>query len=1360
MAAAYGALQPSWRWDFQADLIHTSAGFASTLGDAAADGAYAPDDLFARVHDKDRADLAMRMRAHAATGEGALEVTFCVPTQARGDVHFLLRAMAIRSEACVPSQLICVLVDITMSHTQTERLLAHQDRVTAMLQQTGAAFFEFDRDLVCIHYSHPGDGLLGARNEQALGRSVTDMLPDAVAVQVLRDVADGRCGPVENLDMPLVHKDGSTRWLRWSVYPLTRDGVTNGCRLIVLDVSDQKDSERALAESQKRFADAMSFSGECVYELDQSGRFVFASSAALDVFGVRAEALIGRNVFDFLVGEVPDGEASWSAYTDKVGVWNEREALLRDDSGDRRWVSFSGRVLRDSTGKMQGVRGVARNQTSQRMAQRRLEESEKRFAALADLSGECVVEVDSQGRYTFASAAAKAVFGVEPEALIGLSPVDLLAEPIGLSPHAWAQSLAGRQSSWTGAEHLARTPDGKLRWLRSNAEVIKAADGSIKGVRASIQDVTAARQTAEAMATNDARLRALAQFTGWVWYDLDLDFNVTYISENAGEVVGLAPETILGKPMWAFIDLPREIAEPLVRSMLTQGECVLDTEAPYRFFADGPRRWFRVHARPIRDADGKVVGYRGASTDITQARQAQQQIKLSESRLRTLAQSTGWLWFDLDARFRVKFASENSEAITGHTPGALVGRDMWDFIALDRATYETPMLEALHGPDGKIETEAPYQFAPGRPEQWLKVHTRVLRDASGAIIGYRGACTDVTAAREAAAAIAWSEERLRDIAEFSGWVWFELDTDLRYRFVSPNAPQVVGYQVDEVLGRSLGCMQAVADEEIERIARRRIARDGAIRNMEVLHAAHGDKPALWFRVSLRPIRDPAGLIIGYRGVAFDIDAQKRAELNLQASEKRFGDVVETLGEMIFELDADRRFTYVAPQYAREYGFKTENLIGRSPPILERASGSIDPETMRVRVDEGRSGAFEGRFIDGHGRERWVRVTMRARYDSAGKIAGYLGSSSDITHRKAQEEALEAAMHAAEAAARAKADFLATMSHEIRTPLNAVIGMSELLLDTPLSPRQRGFAASANTAGRHLLALVNDILDVSKLDAGKLDLEDLPMELAQETEAARLRQILVNFIGNAVKFTAQGSVSLTVTRTDAGAIRFTVRDTGVGIAPDVLAGLFQDFAQGGAQVSRTHGGTGLGLAISRRLAQLMGGEVGVESELGVGSTFWAEIPLKPAAAPMADQADGPALRASLKVLVAEDNKANQMLVRALLDRMGCIVTMVENGALAVEAARSAVFDVVLMDMQMPVMDGEEATRAIRALPERRTLPIIALTADVSTDTRTRLMAAGMSDYLTKPIDAKRLAHTIAQWTQAPSVPHSPETARSA
>jgi signal transduction histidine kinase/ActR/RegA family two-component response regulator len=413
----------------------------------------------------------------------------------------------------------------------------------------------------------------------------------------------------------------------------------------------------------------------------------------------------------------------------------------------------------------------------------------------------------------------------------------------------------------------------------------------------------------------------------------------------------------------------------------------------------------------------------------------------------------------------------------------------------------------------------------------------------------------------------------------------------------------------------------------------------------------------------------------------------------------------------------------------------------------------------------------------------LRDRLRQALHAARSLVEELNQKAAALQAQASE--LEAARRQADEANLAKSQFLAVTSHEIRTPMNGILGTAELLMETELTPTQKRYVQTAHRSASALLALINDVLDLSRIENGKLrlnpsdiDLRELVVEAVElvavtardrpielrcavsprlpqrvHADPLRLRQLLVNLLHNAAKFTERGSVSLDVDvlAEDAAALtlRVAVTDTGIGIAPDQLDTVFEAFEQVDASSTRRHGGSGLGLAIVKDLAALMGGRVGVESEPGVGSCFWAELVFaRAAAAPEPPQAVAHDDEARPCVLVVEDDTVNQMIVEDMLKVLGCEVQVVDSGALAVQAAGGESLDLVFMDCHMPLMDGYEATRRIRRAETaqgRRRLPIVALTADTLQADRERCLEAGMDDFLSKPVSRTQLAATISRWT---------------
>jgi PAS domain S-box-containing protein len=543
---------------------------------------------------------------------------------------------------------------------------------------------------------------------------------------------------------------------------------------------------------------------------------------------------------------------------------------------------------------------------------------------------------------------------------------------------------------------------------------------------------------------------------------------------------------------------------------------------------------------------------------------------------------------------------------------------------------------------------------------------------------------------------------------------------------------------------------------------------------------------LSYRLSLN------GLLLRREAEANAIAARALAA-ERDAATADFRTISEAVPDLLFKLDAGGTLVWCNRPAQRLLGVADAELGTINVSEL-LADGSRDAFTDALRAiqQEGRY-SEEVRLHTVAGILPFL-VSGAGVYEHGGQLVGVAGVAKDISSLKAVEEQMAQARELAESASRAKSDFVANMSHEIRTPLNAVIGLSELALEHHLDPEVHNYLASIRSSGANLLGIVNDILDFSKIEAGKMELASERFELAAVLELVRtqalthvlgkelavdvgltpgvplalygdrlrLTQVLINLVANAVKFTPAGRIHISVHRLpDDGkgmVLRFEVRDTGIGMTPEQVHALFQPFTQAESSTTRRFGGTGLGLAICKRLVDLMGGRLEVESTEGIGSTFAVELPFVEADSASENRAQiskssigGPHF-SGRRVLLAEDNPVNRLVAVATLKKFGLTVDVAVDGREALEkvAAAPSRYDAVFMDVQMPEMDGLDATRRIRRLPAARNLPIVAMTANAFEQDRAICMAAGMNDFIAKPFERRHVAAALARWLEPISV----------
>ena len=536
----------------------------------------------------------------------------------------------------------------------------------------------------------------------------------------------------------------------------------------------------------------------------------------------------------------------------------------------------------------------------------------------------------------------------------------------------------------------------------------------------------------------------------------------------------------------------------------------------------------------------------------------------------------------------------------------------------------------------------------------------------------------------------------------------------------------------------------------------------------------------------RPLGELLPVVLSSSLALFFALGRARETPSVQASERRLKEslnnyrtLADNVNDVIARTNLAGEHVYLSPSALNVLGFAPEELLGRAVNdlISPESAAVVDAAVAVMHASPGLPLAFTVRFQHKDGHWLWLQVSARMIYES-GEAVGVIHVSRDITQQVITKQALQDAKAEAEAANQAKAEFLANISHEIRTPMNGVLGALQLLDNEPISPQGRELMRRANDCGRMLSQLLNDVLDFSKIEAGQLELSPEPTAPAEalrsvvtllepdarakgielrteivgeglwiEADPLRLRQAIFNLLGNAIKFTAQGHVTARLTLTEGDGrhrgMRLEVQDTGIGISPANQARLFERFRQAESSTARRFGGTGLGLSITRALVRMMGGEMGFESREGEGSTFWITASA-PAAEPAGLEADLGGVLEGLRVLLVEDNPTNRLVARTMLVRLGATVDEAEDGVTGVKAARSGAFDLILMDIQMPHMDGIEATRAIRGLdgPAAR-VPILGLTANVMVHQRAAYIAAGMDGVVAKPISAALLLGEIAR-----------------
>jgi PAS domain S-box-containing protein len=979
---------------------------------------------------------------------------------------------------------------------------------------------------------------------------------------------------------------------------------------------------------------------------------------------------------------------------------------------------------------------------------------------------------------------------------------------------------------------------------------------------------------------------------------------------SASRILGLTPDQLMGRtsldPRWRAIhedgsDYPG-VDHPTMIALRTGKPVIGQLMGVHR--PDGSLVWLSITSTPYLDAHGEVERAVTAFSDVTALRSAAADLQKKEATQRAILDTVLEAIIAIDARGVIRLANPGADRLFGHPPGTLIGKPVTVLLPEPHRSQHDGYLQRYEQTGERRIIGTHREVEALRADGSLVPVDLAISEAHlGKERLFVGVLRDLSSTKLAARALHDLGDFQRSVLDSANVSIISTGPDGVIRLFNAAAERLLGWRAEELIGKQTPAVIHVIEEVVQRAQQltselgRPVEpgfesfvgkvrdRGGADENEWTYVRKDGSRlPVL---LSVTALRNPAGEITGWLGVASDLTARKQAEGELD----RFFSLAVGLLAVV---DFSGRFRRLNPAFEQLLGWTAQEMLGHHYSEFVHPDDLGNSAVAAASVTSGKDLlSFINRYRTREGKWRTLRWT--AASDTQRQLM--LCAAMDVTSMLEAQEDLRRAKETAEAASRAKADFLATMSHEIRTPLNGVIGMAGLLGDTPLDDEQRGMIDTVRTCADGLLAIINDILDFSKIEAGKLDLERVPfdpLDVIDETllmlgeraqargltltgglvappcrligDPGRLRQILVNLVGNAIKFTEHGAVTvrgeLDTLPHDSQHVRLLVRvsDTGIGIAPEQQARLFQSFTQADSSTTRKYGGTGLGLTISLRLAEAMGGSISVHSSPGRGSTFTVSCTLERAVADQptlirrevllvmpggparlllgdmleawglvvrvsddatrihnslglstpalvlldgdafpdvpaptgvpalrwnqrrmtrADTQDGwiqvraplglkklrqtlaelwdpsgthttrqdpstDRLRLRGRVLVVEDNPVNQRLAVAMLAKLGVQTDVAGNGREAIECLTRQPYDLVLMDAQMPEMDGYEATATWRQRESAhalRHLPIIAMTANAMSGDRERCLAAGMDDYLSKPVNQDELRRVL-------------------
>lgn len=1264
----------------------------------------------------------------------------------------------------------CILHDITQKQQAEEKIKSSEERFRGLFESSLDGILYCDTGRTVLSVNPALCAMLGAGAEHLLGKNMQDITPDqwhTLDDWVLKDhvLVDGAS---DEFEKELWHQGGHAVPVAIRMW-LNRDGngEATGIWLLVRDLTEQKAAVESAALSEERYRLLAEHSEDVIWTVDNEFNYTYVSPSVERLRGFTVDEVMATNFAEALPAEsrekffqahqfVLDNEARG-----EPNFVGREELVLHHKNSSLVWVEVVARPMTDDSGTRIGFMGVTRNIAERKQAEMQLREHEATLKALLDATTDSVGMFGVDGTILTINQNMADVLGVSAEKIIGDNILTYLPDEVaGGRKQMFEQALETKVS--VNGQDVRR---GRI--IDSVYYPVLDDNGEVTSVALYARDVTETILNAEARKQSEQQYRRIVETANEGIIGLDAQSVITYANKNTAKFFGYPLAELIGLSINTLL-LPEDWQQQ-TEYMERRSEGLNDQYERQFVRKDGRLVWGLVSATPLLAEDGALLGAFAMITDITERKQAEEALRLTQYSVDNAPIDIYWI----NASGRFVYVNDQMCESLGYTREELLqltvsdvnmnlGHEDWIAYWLQRRKHKVKRFEVVHRrKDGS-------RFPTGITSHYREYDDQELLFC----FAY-----DLTERYEKDEMLRRSQDLLNEVQRISLTGGWEIDmesglviwTEGQYRLLDMR-PEERPMIIDEYLEK----LVHPEDRELVADAWTRVLETKDIVESEYRVVRSDGGEAVFINVSIPEINEDGELHRVY-GSTRDVTRERQSAEELKQAHERLLAILDSIDADVYVSDIDsHEILFINAHMRNTFGnpadgipcyqvFRNEDAMCshcRKPDLLDEEGTPVG-----TLVNEGFNPLTRRWYLNHDRAIRWLE----------GRLV-HMHMAADITDLKTMEEELKYAMAEAEAASLAKNEFLANMSHEIRTPLNGLLGMLQILQLTSLVEEQRDYLDTALESGRSLLQILNDILDLSKIESGKLELDEYDFELGEVLDSVvsvfrhpaqsrglemswtiddslprhfvgdkgRLRQILFNLVGNAAKFTDSGSVTVEAYpmphELDDGRVRiyFCVTDTGIGVPDDKVECIFDPFIQVDGSFTRKYQGTGLGLGIVHRLVSLMNGTISVDAEEGRGTSIVFTVAARPSrgTAKSLTVSPRPEENASFSILVAEDERVNRAVVQRLLGKIGHTVTCVENGEAALDILGEQSFDCILMDIQMPGLNGLETTRAIRKKMGIAT-PVIALTAHAMKGDRERFMEAGMNGYVAKPFELAEL-----------------------